>query len=171
MFYAHARLDCTLARSHLLLLLGKCFTPADQALNCKVWTTLAARTQRDDYASKTVTTKCTKVGVGRGSFCSRRIKPRPTNVSMARIFRLVFLLLALFSTLESAAGQVSYVTCETTVGDFTIEMHRDWAPLGFDRFMELVASEFFADQLLYRTLPGFLVQFGIYGMPAIRASA
>ena len=32
MFYAHARLDCTLARSHLLLLLGKCFTPADQAL-------------------------------------------------------------------------------------------------------------------------------------------
>ena len=53
-------------------------------------------------------------------------------------------------------------------GAFTIEMHRDWAPIGYDRFMELVKEDFFTDQLIYRTIPGFLVQFGVHGDPAVQ---
>eukprot|EP00296_Roombia_truncata_P008081 JP446550.1.p1 GENE.JP446550.1~~JP446550.1.p1 ORF type:complete len:294 (-),score=38.94 JP446550.1:135-926(-) len=61
------------------------------------------------------------------------------------------------------------VRCETTKGDFTIEMHREWAPVGHDRFIELVNDHFFDDQILYRTIPGFLVQFGVASDPAVQA--
>jgi hypothetical protein len=29
------------------------------------------------------------------------------------------------------------VSCETTAGNFTIDLHRQWAPLGHDRFVEV----------------------------------
>lgn len=61
------------------------------------------------------------------------------------------------------------VTCETTQGDVSITMHRTWAPLGHDRFLELVRDHFFDDQILYRTLPGFLVQFGVAADPIVHA--
>eukprot|EP01051_Picozoa_sp_SAG22_P000269 SAG22_NODE_6_length_41368_cov_49.702222_12_plen_186_part_00 len=62
----------------------------------------------------------------------------------------------------AAAGPLPRVKCETTVGDFTLELDRSQAPLGFDRFMQLVDDKenFFEDMLLYRTIKGFLVQFG-----------
>ncbi len=38
-------------------------------------------------------------------------------------------------------GQDVYkVKFETTAGEFVIEVHRDWAPHGADRFIELVAQ-------------------------------
>lgn len=62
---------------------------------------------------------------------------------------------------DSAAGESerrqepdAFVRCETTAGDFTVEMHREWAPLGYDRFMELVEAEYFSDQVVYRVIPG-----------------
>ena len=33
-------------------------------------------------------------------------------------------------------------------------MQRSSAPLGYDRFMELVKSDFFDDMVLYRTIKG-----------------
>ena len=48
-------------------------------------------------------------------------------------------------------------------------MHRDWAPIGYDRFMELVKDDFFTDQLIYRTIPGFLVQMGVAADPQLHA--
>jgi cyclophilin family peptidyl-prolyl cis-trans isomerase len=85
----------------------------------------------------------------------------------------------------SAANGTSaeYVRCETQAwdpsgsggaggfvsGSFTLEMHREWAPLGYDRFMELVRRGFFTDNLIYRTIPGFLVQFGVSAQPALQA--
>src|SRR5579871_763582 len=35
------------------------------------------------------------------------------------------------------------VKFETTAGDFIVEVHRDWAPLGAERFHELVSSGFY----------------------------
>jgi cyclophilin family peptidyl-prolyl cis-trans isomerase len=61
------------------------------------------------------------------------------------------------------------VRCETTAGDFTIQMQRDWAPLGFDRFIELVNSNFFDDQIIYRKIPGFLIQYGVAADPEIQS--
>lgn len=58
------------------------------------------------------------------------------------------------------------VEFDTTKGKFTIECTRALAPLGVDRFYELVSSGFFKDIAFFRVLPGFVVQFGIHGDPA-----
>jgi peptidyl-prolyl cis-trans isomerase A (cyclophilin A) len=55
----------------------------------------------------------------------------------------------------------------TTKGDFVIEVHRDWAPNGADRFYNLVKMGFFDDTRFFRAIDGFMVQFGISGDPAV----
>ena len=54
---------------------------------------------------------------------------------------------------------------ETTKGDFVIEIRRDWAPNGVDRFYSLVTVGYYEDIALYRVIDGFMVQFGIHGDP------
>jgi len=46
-------------------------------------------------------------------------------------------------------------------GKITIEVHKDWAPKGADRFFQLVQSGFFKDAGVFRVVPNFVVQFGI----------
>jgi peptidyl-prolyl cis-trans isomerase A (cyclophilin A) len=58
---------------------------------------------------------------------------------------------------------------ETTKGDFIIEVHRDWAARGADRFYELVSSGFYDDCKFFRVMKGFMVQFGIHGDPKVAA--
>jgi peptidyl-prolyl cis-trans isomerase A (cyclophilin A) len=55
----------------------------------------------------------------------------------------------------------------TTKGDFVVLVHRDWAPLGADRFYELVNMRYFDGNALFRVLPGFIVQWGINGDPKV----
>lgn len=56
---------------------------------------------------------------------------------------------------------------ETTKGSFTIEVTRAWAPLGADRFYNLIKGGFYDGARFFRVLPGFVVQFGIPGDPAV----
>lgn len=56
---------------------------------------------------------------------------------------------------------------ETSKGDFVVEVHRDWAPLGADRFHALVTSGFYDEARFFRVLPGFMAQFGINGDPTV----
>lgn len=56
---------------------------------------------------------------------------------------------------------------QTSKGDFVIEAHRDWAPLGVDRFYNLVKNGFYDDVRFFRVLKGFMAQFGINGDPRI----
>jgi peptidyl-prolyl cis-trans isomerase A (cyclophilin A) len=58
---------------------------------------------------------------------------------------------------------------ETSKGDIVIQIHRDWAPFGADRFYELVKAGFFNDARFFRVLKGFIVQFGINGNPDVSA--
>jgi len=58
---------------------------------------------------------------------------------------------------------------KTTKGDFTIEVTRAWAPLGADRFYNLVKAGYFTDLAFFRVISGFMVQFGIHGDPAVSA--
>ena len=58
---------------------------------------------------------------------------------------------------------------DTSKGAFVITVHRDWAPLGADRFYNLVKNGFFDDVRFFRVIEGFMVQFGIHGTPAIQA--
>ena len=59
------------------------------------------------------------------------------------------------------------VRFETTAGDFTVEVHRSWAPLGADRFYNLVRAGYYDDTRVYRVVPGFMAQFGIHGDPFV----
>ena len=57
----------------------------------------------------------------------------------------------------------------TTRGDFVIEVHRDWAPNGADRFYNLVKMGFYDDTRVFRVIDGFMAQFGISGDPRVAA--
>ena len=59
---------------------------------------------------------------------------------------------------------------ETGKGDFVIEVHRDWSPLGADRFYNLVNSGFFDGVRFFRVISGFMAQFGIHGDPKVAAA-
>jgi peptidyl-prolyl cis-trans isomerase A (cyclophilin A) len=73
------------------------------------------------------------------------------------------------SEATATAPAVYKVKMTTTKGDFVIEVHRDWAPLGADRFYNLVKLGYFNDIAFFRVVKGFMVQFGIHGEPAMNA--
>jgi peptidyl-prolyl cis-trans isomerase A (cyclophilin A) len=71
------------------------------------------------------------------------------------------------STLNAQAPDLYRAKFTTTKGDFVVEVHRAWAPLGADRFYNLVVNNFFTDAAFFRYVPGFIVQFGLPASPAI----
>ncbi len=58
---------------------------------------------------------------------------------------------------------------DTSKGVFIVEVRRDWAPNGADRFYNLVKNGFFDNARFFRVVPGFMVQFGINADPKISA--
>lgn len=56
---------------------------------------------------------------------------------------------------------------ETSAGNFVIEVIRDWAPKGADRFYNMVKSGYFTDVRFFRVISGFMAQFGLNGDPAV----
>jgi peptidyl-prolyl cis-trans isomerase A (cyclophilin A) len=74
------------------------------------------------------------------------------------------------STLKATAPDQYEVTFKTTTGDFVVSVTRAWAPLGADRFYNLVRHGFFTDAAFFRVVPGFVVQFGLNANPAVNAA-
>ncbi|HEV3140831.1 MAG TPA: peptidylprolyl isomerase [Vicinamibacterales bacterium] len=58
---------------------------------------------------------------------------------------------------------------DTSAGKFVVEVHRDWAPKGADRFYNLVKNGFFDECRFFRVVPNFMVQFGINGDPDVQS--
>jgi peptidyl-prolyl cis-trans isomerase A (cyclophilin A) len=75
------------------------------------------------------------------------------------------------SDIQQASGEKDEntyrVKFETTAGDFVVEVHNDWAPLGAKRFRELVEAGFYDNCKFFRVIPDFMVQFGISGDPKV----
>ncbi|HPO12737.1 MAG TPA: peptidylprolyl isomerase [Candidatus Hydrogenedentes bacterium] len=67
------------------------------------------------------------------------------------------------------APDVFKVKLECSMGDFVVECHKDWAPIGVERFYELVKSGFFNDARFFRVVPNFVAQFGIPADPKLAA--
>ena len=67
------------------------------------------------------------------------------------------------------AGPVTLVCCQSTKGPLTIAVHKTWAPLGAQRFLDMVTSGFFSSKIgLFRALKGFIIQFGLSGDPSVQ---
>jgi peptidyl-prolyl cis-trans isomerase A (cyclophilin A) len=73
------------------------------------------------------------------------------------------------ASLNEKAPAVYQAKFDTSKGTFVIEVHRDWAPNGADRFYNLVKNGFYNDVRFFRVLEGFMAQFGINGDPSLSA--
>src|SRR5262245_7273287 len=72
--------------------------------------------------------------------------------------------------LNEKAPETFKAKFDTSAGVFVIEVHRDWAPLGADRFYNLVKNGFYDDIRFFRVLDGFMAQFGMHGEPGIQSA-
>ena len=99
------------------------------------------------------------------------------NMSMTR-WAIVLLLPALIlaSTAPMAAQAADEqapptfrARFETSQGPFVIDVQREWAPIGADRFYTLVKRGFYDGVRFFRVLSGFMAQFGLNGDPKVQA--
>src|SRR2546430_13137282 len=71
------------------------------------------------------------------------------------------------AALKEKAPETFKARFDTTQGEIVIEVTRDWSPNGADRFYNLVKNGFYDGVKFFRVVPGFVVQFGIHGDPAL----
>jgi len=71
------------------------------------------------------------------------------------------------ASVKAKAPETFQAKFETTQGDFVVSVTRAWSPNGADRFYTLVKNGYFDDERFFRVVPGFVVQFGISGDPAL----
>ena len=72
--------------------------------------------------------------------------------------------------LKDKAPETFHIKFVTTRGDFTVTVNRAWAPIGADRFYNLVKHHFYDNASFFRVVPGFVVQFGINAYPPVSAA-
>ena len=71
------------------------------------------------------------------------------------------------ATLTEKAPATFKAKFDTSKGAFVVQVNRDWAPNGADRFYNLVKNGFFDNTRFFRVISGFMVQFGINGDPKL----
>ena len=74
------------------------------------------------------------------------------------------------AALKEKAPETFKVKFTTTRGEFTMVVTRAWAPLGADRFFNLVKHHFYDNASVFRVVPGFVAQFGISSYPPVTAA-
>src|SRR6201986_3814748 len=72
--------------------------------------------------------------------------------------------------LKDKAPDTYVVKFVTTRGDFTVTVTRASAPLGADRFYNLVKHHFYDNAVVFRAVPNFVTQFGISSYPPVSAA-
>ena len=72
--------------------------------------------------------------------------------------------------LKEKAPETYKVKFDTTRGEFTVIVTRAAAPLGADRFYNLVKHHYYDNAAFFRVVPQFVVQFGISSTPAVSAA-
>ena len=69
--------------------------------------------------------------------------------------------------LNRPAPDLFKVRLETSKGIILVEIHRDWAPRGADRFYNLVQAGYYDNDRFFRVVRGRWAQFGINGDPKV----
>jgi peptidyl-prolyl cis-trans isomerase A (cyclophilin A) len=98
---------------------------------------------------------------------SRAGTSRKTGTSAARPYDRTLLRPSL---LKEKAPETFQVKFTTTRGEFVVIVNRAWAPIGADRFYNLVKHHFYDNAGFFRVVPGFVVQFGISAYPPVSAA-
>jgi cyclophilin family peptidyl-prolyl cis-trans isomerase len=75
-----------------------------------------------------------------------------------------------YMPLDFAAPDSFLVAFVTTKGRFDVKAHRRWAPIGTERFYELVHRRFYDSVYFHRVVKGFVAQFGMNGDSAVSAA-
>jgi|GEM_PF-576991 len=73
------------------------------------------------------------------------------------------------SLANKTAPDTFSVRLETTQGNIIIDVTRDWAPIGADRFYNLVTIGYYDSASFFRVIAGFMAQFGLHGDPKVNA--
>jgi len=68
---------------------------------------------------------------------------------------------------QERAPDTYAVAIQTTKGEIIIDVTREWAPLGADRFYNLVKIGFYDDVAFFRVIDEFMAQLGITGDPVV----
>ena len=71
------------------------------------------------------------------------------------------------ASLNDTAPDSYRVNFDTSKGSFVVEVTRDWAPHGADRFYNLVKGGFYDECRFFRVISNFMVQFGLNGDPQV----
>jgi len=103
---------------------------------------------------------------------------KPTSMTLVSATLLAMLTIPAFgqsanlgnpSALRETAPATYKARFETSKGAFVVDVTRDWAPNGADRFYNLVKNGFYDGVRFFRVLDGFMAQFGINGDPKVSA--
>jgi peptidyl-prolyl cis-trans isomerase A (cyclophilin A) len=93
---------------------------------------------------------------------------------MKSFVMMAVIALVLGSCASNAAGPTNVkapdtykVTLDLSTGPVVVEVLRADAPLGADRFYNLVRAKFFDGARFFRVIPGFMAQFGMAADPAV----
>src|SRR5580765_3660439 len=101
------------------------------------------------------------IALGSAALSAQTAAPKPAAPAANRLLTP--------AALTAKAPETYKVKFDTTKGTFVVEVHRDWAPNGADRFYNLVKNGFYDDVRFFRVISGFMVQFGIHGDPKVSA--
>jgi peptidyl-prolyl cis-trans isomerase A (cyclophilin A) len=129
-------------------------------LVCTTWIvaiSATARTAQAQAPAQQQKTAPKSGGAGQGTTAKK-------TSSAARAYDRALLRPALLKDKAPEEYKVKFVT---TRGEFTISVTRAWAPLGADRFYNLVKHHFYDNASVFRAVPTFVAQFGISAYPAV----
>ncbi len=119
------------------------------------------------FAQAPVTTPATASKPKTSTSTAPKPSAKPaTTAAVAPAFDKALLTPAL---LRDKAPETYQVKFDTTRGEFTITVTRAWAPLGADRFYNLVKHHYFDNAHFFRVLTDFVAQFGIHANPKVTA--
>lgn len=99
--------------------------------------------------------------------CKKSPEPRPVPVPVPAPVQKASLDKP--ETMNEKAPDLYRARFATSKGEFVIEVHRDWAPVGADRFYNLVKAGYYNDTRFFRVIRGFMAQIGIHGKPEMNA--